>query len=76
MENIKINGCYNCPFKITDWDDFAVGKDTHEKCSLAIFKGEPEYIILVHNLGDEEELITPEWCPMRTKDVLVEYEHR
>lgn len=42
---IKVNGCGNCPFMVSSYDDYAVGFDTIEYCNLArMLKYEDDYI--------------------------------
>ena len=61
-----INFCGNCPFSYADYDDWAVGYSTANVCTLAQFLKLNEYLILVSD-GDEE-LKTPEWCPLKTEE--------
>jgi hypothetical protein len=61
-----INFCGNCPFKYSDYDDWAVGYSTCTVCTLAQFLKLNEYLILVSN-GDEE-VKTPDWCPLKTDE--------
>jgi hypothetical protein len=66
--NIKtIKGCYECPFRYSDYDDWAVGDDTCEICVLAQNMNLPDYFIVCYKRGfdDDIALDTPEWCPIK-----------
>jgi len=61
-----INFCGNCPFKYSDYDDFALGYSTVTTCTLARSLKLKDDCILVSD-GDVE-LKTPEWCPLKTEE--------
>ena len=65
-KNIKVTGCSNCPFMVSDYDDYAVGYDTIDKCSLAVFLNLKNTVIEVYNMFEENgERNTPDWCPLK-----------
>ena len=77
--NIEISGCVNCPFKVVDYDDFAVGNDTLINCSLAEYLQMDEYYINSYDTKnyeeyEDEELVTPSWCPvLKNKEINIKY---
>ena len=72
-----INFCGNCPFRYSDYDDFAVGDSTAEVCTLAMYKKFEDYFILFHNgdidNDDGDGMKTPEWCPLKTEEHTFEF---
>lgn len=61
-----VNFCGNCPFRYSDYDDFAIGYSTATNCTLAMFLRQKDYCILMSD-GDEE-VKTPEWCPLKNEE--------
>ena len=61
-----VNFCGNCPFYVTHYDDFAVGKQTLELCNLAQFLNKKDYF-----LPEDEE--TPYWCPLKKDEYSYEF---
>ena len=71
---IEVEGCYNCPFINSDYDDFAVGSSTIESCNLSEFLNQNEYFIAAHNsLGTEIKTTTPDWCPLKKENVNIHF---
>lgn len=66
---IVVEGCWNCPFAYYEYDDFAVGVSTIDKCNLAFFLNLQDYFISVHNnIGlDPSIKEPPSWCPIKNK---------
>jgi hypothetical protein len=78
-----VNGCDDCLFRHTEWDDYATHHDTTEICVLnynhrllhpeskEIF----EYIITSYDGGVEEiEIETPQWCPLKINSISIKLE--
>ncbi len=65
-KNIKVTGCSNCPFMASDYDDFAVGYDTIDKCMMAKYLDFKETVIDIYNMFEEDnKRETPDWCPLK-----------
>ena len=47
MKKITVNGCHNCPFMNSEYDDFAIGFSNIDTCLLSKFLKLDEYIIFV-----------------------------
>jgi hypothetical protein len=62
-----IKGCYECPFRYTDYDDYAIGNDTCEICVFARNMDLPDYFIASYKREFDDEIVfdTPEWCPIK-----------
>lgn len=71
----NIKGCFECPFRYSDYDDFAVGDDTLEVCTLAREMKLKNYFIYMYDTKQNQhaKLKTPKWCPIRTKPLLLKY---
>lgn len=64
-----INFCGNCPFLSSEYDDFAVGNSTVDKCLLAMYLGQEDYFVSIHdNFNQDIEAPTPEWCPLKKEE--------
>jgi hypothetical protein len=64
-----INFCGNCPFLISEYDDYSVGHSTLDCCQLARFLNLKEDYISIHDdIESNLEKETPEWCPMKQED--------
>lgn len=76
MKEISIRGCGECPFRYTNWDDFAVGNDTLEICTISMNLGFQKYFIDCYDTKNEEEpeLLTPDWCPLKQNSILFKYD--
>ena len=68
---IEVEGCYNCPFINTDYDDFAVGSSTIESCNLAEFLHQNEYFVTAHDSFGTET--TPDWCPLKKENININF---
>ena len=66
-----INFCGNCPFKYSDYDDYALGYSTVTTCTLSKFLKLEDDCILVSD-GDAE-LKTPIWCPLKTDEFTFDF---
>jgi len=65
MNEINVDGCLNCPFLTSEYDDWAVGHSTLDKCTLSMFLDKEEYIVSMHdNYGPNQDSDTPKWCPL------------
>ena len=85
MSNINsriIHGCFDCPFKYSDYDSFAIGDDTLIICALAQeMKLDDHYIDSYdcksnsYNIkrNQQKKLKTPEWCPIKDKPLLLKF---
>ena len=74
MKLIKIAGCFNCPFLQSDYDDYAVGHSSLDKCVFQQFLDVGDYYISVHdNLGPDPEAETPDWCPLKKESFSFEF---
>lgn len=67
-----INYCGNCPFCQVDYDEWAVGASTIEKCGLSMFLKQ-DYIIDVYNGDDNKGLVSPDWCPLKKEEFTFEF---
>lgn len=64
-----VNFCGNCPFLSSEYDDFAVGHSTVDKCLLAQHLGQDDYFVSIHdNFGQDFEASTPVWCPLKKEE--------
>lgn len=68
-----VTGCNDCPFRYSDYDDYAIGNDTLEICTLKMQldqqkKVNSDYFIdsYKRNETNKESFKTPEWCPLKT----------
>lgn len=64
MEKI-INYCGNCPFFVSEYDDFAIGHSTIDTCKLSKYLNNEEYIISTHDGMHGDVSNTPDWCPLK-----------
>lgn len=74
-----ITGCHDCPFRYSDFDDFAVGNDTLEICTLAQHEQLPNYFIDCYDTKDDgepkETYPAPEWCPLQKESLTLELKY-
>lgn len=76
---MKVSNCRNCPFRTPIFNDWSLGYDSADVCSLQgnkhLFGGKPEGgLIRSYNEYDdyveegqvEKEIPAPEWCPMKS----------
>jgi len=66
-----INFCGNCPFKYSNYDDYALGYSTVTTCTLSKFLKLEDDCILVSD--GEKELKTPNWCPLKTDEFTFDF---
>lgn len=59
---LKIKCCGNCPFCVTEYDDYSIGNDTTETCNLAYFLKKDEYYINLYNRSDIDNIKYCEYC--------------
>lgn len=59
--NKVVNYCGNCPFFVTQFDDFAIGDMFTYTCNLATFQKNQDYFLI----GEND---TPEWCPLKKEE--------
>ena len=74
MKQITVNGCHNCPFLNSDYDDFAVGHSTIDECKLSEFLGKESFISAHDNLGSDPDIETPIWCPLLNEKFELKFE--
>lgn len=82
MRHLKVNGCGNCPFLHSEYDDFAMGHSSIDNCGLALFNCmqngyniHTEYTISVHDeMGSNPENVTPDWCPLKKVPIQIQFE--
>ena len=66
MKEIKVINCSNCPFSYDEYDDFAIGNNTIEICTLSSFYHLDDSIIDIYDMHDDEKITdTPKWCPLK-----------
>jgi len=65
--DIKVNGCHNCPFLDSNYDDYA----TIDYCSLASHLNKKEYIISIYNNLDSSINMEPDWCPLKKEEFVI-----
>lgn len=78
MKKLKITGCNDCPFKATEYDDFAVGSDYITRCTLANHLEYPESLIDMHDSKKGEftnNIKTPSWCPIKENSLQIGYKN-
>lgn len=68
---IIVNFCGNCPFCVYQFDDFAMGDMVSYKCNLAIFLKMNDRLLL----KEDDEPITPEWCPLKKEKYSYEFKN-
>lgn len=70
------DSCSTCPFRTSEYDDWAVGDDTVFSCGLQNFLGLPESsIITTCNMSDIPRVMEkPEWCPLNNLKITVSNE--
>jgi hypothetical protein len=73
-----VNFCGNCPFYVTNYDDFAIGKSTWYTCNLALYLKEQEYFLPDCDEFDEDceesdNLVSPDWCPLKKEECSFEF---
>lgn len=70
---IKVTKCNNCPFKVSNYDDFALGDDTLLECNLKSYLGISDTFIGSYNLADDSEKLIPipEDCPIKDIDIKI-----
>lgn len=69
MKTVKteVIGCGNCPFMVSEYDDWAIGDDSCDTCNLT---GN----VLGSYMGFEEPgYSTPEDCPLKKEDYLITF---
>lgn len=70
--NIIVDGCINCPFMYSDYDDYALGFNTTDICTLALRMDLPDYFINARDASDDNiDIKTPSWCPLDKKLIIV-----
>jgi hypothetical protein len=76
MKKITVNGCHNCPFMNSEYDDFAIGFSNIDTCLLSKFLNLDNYIISVYNLDEQMSnfRIEPIWCPLKINETTVNFE--
>ena len=75
---MKVTNCRNCPFRTPISNDWLLGYDSADICSLEVNKnllgGKPEqglirsyneYDDLVENGQPEKEIPSPDWCTLK-----------
>lgn len=73
----NIKGCFECPFRYSDYDDFAIGDDTIEVCTLAQHLRLKQYFIDSYDTKANQsykKLKTPIWCPVKEKPLLLKFD--
>jgi hypothetical protein len=78
MNEIKTSGCINCPFRYTNYDDYAIGNDILEECLLRMYLNHKEglyvdYFILSYDSKTgkiPKKILTPAWCPIKTNPII------
>lgn len=75
MNELIINGCYNCPFKQINYNDYAVGHDTIEYCNLCKSMEHIENIIEIYDsFKKDKPTETPNWCPLKDGEICIKFE--
>jgi len=64
--NKVVNYCGNCPFFVTQFDDFAIGEPFTYICNLSQFQRKEDYFLT----GEND---TPEWCPLKKEEVILNF---
>jgi len=68
---IEVNGCMGCPFMYSEYDEYSMGFNTTDRCSLSMFLQQPDYFINCRDASDVElDFNTPDWCPIQD-DILI-----
>jgi len=68
-----VNFCGNCPFYVTNYDDFAVGKSTWYTCNLSQYLKEKEYFLPDEDTVNFDNLSSPDWCPLKKEEYSFEF---
>ena len=69
---LNVKSCLDCPFRYSDYDDWAIGDDIEDNCTLAQYLNFNEYTITSRNLGDKFKMVgRPEWCPLNKEDIKI-----
>lgn len=69
---IKVTKCNNCPFKVSNYDDFAVGYDTVLQCNLKSYLGFKSTILRIFDSINGEPIIPiPSDCPIKDIDIKI-----
>lgn len=70
-----INGCIDCPFRYSDYNEFSIGSDTLEICVLTQFMNTRDSFIDDYDsvAGDSFKGKTPAWCPLKESPVTIKY---
>lgn len=70
-----INGCIDCPFRYSDYNEFSIGSDTLEICVLTQFMNTRDSFIDDYDsvAGDSFKGKTPAWCPLKEFPVTIKY---
>lgn len=90
MIDIKISGCFGCPFHYSDFNGESVGYDTLDICILSHFNRNKEFIVRAYDSykdyedcvdedGDQKKDIkfidiTPVWCPLKKESINIKFE--
>ncbi len=70
--DIKVTGCEDCIFREFSYDEWAIGSDCMNFCTLARYKNMPDNIINMYRgsgTDDDDRIDTPEWCPLMLEDI-------
>lgn len=63
----EVTGCGNCPFRVSERDEWAIGDDVFDTCNLT--GG-----VLGSYMGFEEpSYTTPEDCPLKREDYTITF---
>jgi len=63
-----VNGCVNCPFYHTEYDDYSMGEPEKNICVLSQYLKLDNYFIEL----DENEY-SPEWCPIKNEEYTLKF---
>lgn len=63
-----VNGCINCPFYHTEYDDYSMGEPETNICVLSQYLKLDNYFIEL----DENEY-SPEWCPIKNEEYTIKF---
>lgn len=70
---INVKNCSDCPFKHTEYDDYAIGDSFTEICTLASNLNLNDYFIdsYSNDKNGSKKKNIPDWCPIKNKPTLV-----
>lgn len=82
IQNIKVNSCSDCVACSSCYDDFSMGEVWTHTCTIMYNRFSDEIqsnkksgIEFMLENNDNGQPIFPNWCPLKTNKILIEWEN-